>query len=226
MKRAIGWALWACIPGIVFFTHQDATASGHKKKEILRLATTTSTYETGLLDHIFPPFEKKHNVKIHIVSVGTGKAIKIAENGDVDVFVVPGEGGLDNPHDVAFGPDGNLYASSFHSDAILRFDGTSGALIDAFVPTGANGLDAPYGIAFAQTIVFTLSVWPTRAFSNMTLKSRMKAWRTSLLPGSSGRFIGRDLDRDIKNVTSYYRKSGYPDVIIDHKSIQTRLFGK
>jgi len=54
----------------------------------LRLATTTSTYETGLLDYIFPPFEKKHNVKIHIISVGTGKAIKIAENGDVDVILV------------------------------------------------------------------------------------------------------------------------------------------
>lgn len=57
-------------------------------EEILRLATTTSTYETGLLDHVFPPFEKKHGVKIHIISVGTGKAIKIAENGDVDVILV------------------------------------------------------------------------------------------------------------------------------------------
>jgi len=55
---------------------------------ILRLATTTSTYETGLLDHILPPFEKKHNVKVHVISVGTGKAIKIAENGDVDVILV------------------------------------------------------------------------------------------------------------------------------------------
>jgi tungstate transport system substrate-binding protein len=61
---------------------------GQKKEETLRLATTTSTYETGLLDHIFPPFEKEHNVKIHIISVGTGKAIKIAENGDVDVILV------------------------------------------------------------------------------------------------------------------------------------------
>jgi len=57
-------------------------------EEILRLATTTSTYETGLLDHIFPLFEKEHGVKIHIISVGTGKAIKIAENGDVDVIMV------------------------------------------------------------------------------------------------------------------------------------------
>jgi len=58
------------------------------KEVILRLATTTSTYETGLLDRILPPFEKKHNVKVHIISVGTGKAIKIAENGDVDVILV------------------------------------------------------------------------------------------------------------------------------------------
>ena len=57
-------------------------------EEILKLATTTSTYETGLLDYIFPPFEKKHDVKIHIISVGTGKAIKLGENGDVDIILV------------------------------------------------------------------------------------------------------------------------------------------
>ena len=57
-------------------------------EEILKLATTTSTYETGLLDYIFPAFEKKYNVKIHIISVGTGKAIKLGENGDVDIILV------------------------------------------------------------------------------------------------------------------------------------------
>jgi outer membrane protein insertion porin family len=62
-----------------------------------------------------------------------------------------------------------------------------------------------------------LDIVGNRAFSDMTLKSRMKTWRALLLPGSSGRFIGRDLDRDIKKLTSFYRKRGYPDVIIDHK---------
>lgn len=57
-------------------------------RETLRLATTTSIYETGLLDHIFPRFEKKYNVQIHIISTGTGKAIKLGENGDVDVILV------------------------------------------------------------------------------------------------------------------------------------------
>ncbi|MFH1572165.1 MAG: substrate-binding domain-containing protein [Gemmatimonadota bacterium] len=54
----------------------------------LRLATTTSTYETGLLDHILPPFEARHGVKVHVISVGTGKAMEIARSGDVDVILV------------------------------------------------------------------------------------------------------------------------------------------
>ncbi len=57
-------------------------------QEIIKLATTTSTYETGILDYILAPFEKAHNVKMHIISVGTGKAIKLGENGDVDVILV------------------------------------------------------------------------------------------------------------------------------------------
>ena len=65
--------------------------------------------------------------------------------------------------------------------------------------------------------VSQINIEGNRAFSDAMLKSKMKIWRATLLPGTSGRFIERDLDRDIKNLTSYYRKSGYPDVIIDHK---------
>ncbi|MEN8255519.1 MAG: substrate-binding domain-containing protein [Verrucomicrobiota bacterium] len=56
--------------------------------EVLRLATTTSTYETGLLDHILPAFEKAHDCKVHVISVGTGKAMQVARNGDVDIILV------------------------------------------------------------------------------------------------------------------------------------------
>ncbi len=57
-------------------------------EETIKMATTTSTYETGILDYILKPFEEKYNVKVHIISVGTGKAIKLGENGDVDVILV------------------------------------------------------------------------------------------------------------------------------------------
>ena len=59
-----------------------------RAEEILRLATTTSTYETGLLDVILPPFEKARDLKVHIISVGTGKAIKHGVNADVDLILV------------------------------------------------------------------------------------------------------------------------------------------
>lgn len=57
-------------------------------QESIRLATTTSIYETGLLENILPPFENKYNLKVHIISTGTGKAIQLAKNGDVDVILV------------------------------------------------------------------------------------------------------------------------------------------
>jgi len=59
-----------------------------RAEETLRLATTTSLYESGLLDVIVPVFEKQYDCKLHIISVGTGKAIQLGRNGDVDVLLV------------------------------------------------------------------------------------------------------------------------------------------
>lgn len=52
-------------------------------------------------------------------------------------------GGLMGPGAVVFGPDGDLYVSSFDSDAVLRYDGTTGAFKAIFVEAGAGGLDGP-----------------------------------------------------------------------------------
>ncbi len=54
----------------------------------LRLATTTSTDNSGLLRAILPQFELQQGVRVQVISVGTGKALKLAENGDVDVVLV------------------------------------------------------------------------------------------------------------------------------------------
>ncbi|MCK4502247.1 MAG: substrate-binding domain-containing protein [Desulfuromonadales bacterium] len=56
--------------------------------EHLRLATTTSTENSGLLASLLPPFEQLNNCKIDVIAVGTGKAIKLGETGDVDVILV------------------------------------------------------------------------------------------------------------------------------------------
>ena len=54
----------------------------------LRLATTTSTENSGLLKIVIPKFEAASGLKVHVISVGTGKAMKLGENGDVDVVLV------------------------------------------------------------------------------------------------------------------------------------------
>ncbi len=57
-------------------------------QERLRLATTTSTDNSGLLSVLHPPFEAQCNVSVDVIAVGTGKALRLGENGDVDVVMV------------------------------------------------------------------------------------------------------------------------------------------
>ncbi len=55
---------------------------------VVRLATTTSTANSGLLDHLLPHFEGQCSCRVHVISVGTGKALKLGEDGNVDVVLV------------------------------------------------------------------------------------------------------------------------------------------
>jgi tungstate transport system substrate-binding protein len=57
-------------------------------QQVLRLSTTTSTENSGLLKFLLPEFEKQANMKVHVIAVGSGKALELAKNGDVDVTLV------------------------------------------------------------------------------------------------------------------------------------------
>jgi len=65
---------------------EDEATEG--QKEVLRISTTTSLYDTGLLDEIEDIFEGLYNVDVQIVSGGTGIAIERAEKGDADLILV------------------------------------------------------------------------------------------------------------------------------------------
>ena len=56
--------------------------------EKLVLASTTSTQNSGLYDYLLPKFTAETGIRVDVVAVGTGQAIKIAENGDADVLIV------------------------------------------------------------------------------------------------------------------------------------------
>lgn len=57
------------------------------KAPVLRMATTTSTDNTGLLDYLAPILLKDTGIELQWVSVGTGKALEYGRNGDVDVVL-------------------------------------------------------------------------------------------------------------------------------------------
>jgi tungstate transport system substrate-binding protein len=83
---------------------------------LLRLATTTSTADTGLLTAILPLFEKANNVKVDVVAVGSGQAIEIGSKGDADVLLVHSRAAEDK-----FVTDGHAKARSdvMYNDYVL-----------------------------------------------------------------------------------------------------------
>lgn len=64
-----------------------ATSAGAAGKSII-LQSTTSTANSGLYDYILPMFTDKTGIQVNVVAVGTGQAIKNAQNGDGDVLLV------------------------------------------------------------------------------------------------------------------------------------------
>jgi tungstate transport system substrate-binding protein len=54
----------------------------------VKLATTTSTEQSGLLDSLLPVFEKETGFHVDVIAVGTGASLKIGEKGDCDVVLV------------------------------------------------------------------------------------------------------------------------------------------
>ncbi|WP_435075485.1 substrate-binding domain-containing protein [Halorubrum sp. HHNYT27] len=72
-------------------TNEDGAAPG-VAGETLTLTTTTSTYDTGLLDAIHTDFEEMYGVTVDAVAQGTGAALESARNGDSDVVMVHARG--------------------------------------------------------------------------------------------------------------------------------------
>lgn len=69
----------------------------------LRMATTTSTDNSGLLNVLLPAFEKDTGIKVHVIAVGTGKALRMGEAGDTDVVLVHARAAEDRFMEKGFG---------------------------------------------------------------------------------------------------------------------------
>jgi tungstate transport system substrate-binding protein len=65
-----------------------ALPSSSHAQERLRLATTTSVQDSGLMPYLLQVFEKRCGCKVDVIAVGSGQALKLAINGDVDMVIV------------------------------------------------------------------------------------------------------------------------------------------
>ncbi len=81
------------------------TAPAVPENPRVKLATTTSTENSGLLAVLLPAFEEKTGYKIDVIAVGTGKAIAHGEAGDVDLIMVHSRSREDKFVEEGFGLD-------------------------------------------------------------------------------------------------------------------------
>lgn len=73
---------------ITFFILIVTATFSAVKPSAIKLATTTSTENSGLLAYILPSFTEETGITVHVIAVGSGKAIMHGKNGDVDVLLV------------------------------------------------------------------------------------------------------------------------------------------
>jgi tungstate transport system substrate-binding protein len=92
MKRVLIAALLAAHVSLGAVASVGAEEPVASEPERLRLATTTSTENSGLLAELLPPFEEEHNAIVDVVAVGTGAALELGRNGDVDLVMVHAPG--------------------------------------------------------------------------------------------------------------------------------------
>ncbi len=91
-------------------------AGAAEKAPVLRMATTTSTDDTGLLDYLAPICLKDIGIDVQWVAVGTGKALEFGRNGDVDIVLTHAPSQEDKFESEGFGVDRRKV---MHNDFVL-----------------------------------------------------------------------------------------------------------
>ena len=82
MKRFFLWVLGALVFSI------SSVGNAESAEKLLKMSTTTSTENSGLLDVLLPEFEKDSGIRIKVFAKGTGAAVRDGMEGNVDVIFV------------------------------------------------------------------------------------------------------------------------------------------
>lgn len=138
------------------------------QEKVLLMATTTSTDNTGLLDYLIPKFQKATGIELKWTATGTGKALKLGENCDVDVLLVHAPAAEKKFVGDGFGVDRR---EIMYNDFVII-----GPEKD---PAGIKG--KPFKTAF-QTIKDKKAVFMSRGDNSGTHKKELSLWKAADLP--------------------------------------------
>jgi tungstate transport system substrate-binding protein len=81
----------------VFCTAAFLAGHAPAQEKSIVVASTTSTKDSGLFEHLLPPFTQKTGIAVKVRAVGTGQALDMARRGDADVVFVHAKSKSDEP---------------------------------------------------------------------------------------------------------------------------------
>jgi tungstate transport system substrate-binding protein len=132
--------MFAALAAFAFLTAGGASAVAQEKSIVV--ASTTSTQDSGLFDHILPLFEAKTGIDVKVVAQGTGQALDTGRRGDADVVFVHARAQEEKFIEEGFG--------------VKRFD----VMYNDFVLIGPQ--EDPAGVAGTQDIAAALTAIQTK----------------------------------------------------------------
>jgi tungstate transport system substrate-binding protein len=157
MKKSIStWILFSLAAG-AFATLAAA--------ETLTLASTTSTLDSGLLDVLIPPFEKKFACTVKVIAVGSGQAMRLARDGNADVLLVHDREAEEKFVAEGFGLE---RLDVMHNDFVLVGPAADPAAVRGLKAADAFHKIAAVGAAFAS-----------RGDDSGTHKKELKLWQAA-----------------------------------------------
>ncbi len=131
----------------------------------LMMATTTSTDNTGLLDYLAPHFTKATGIDLKWTAVGTGKALKMGENCDVDVLLVHAPAAEKKFVDAGFGTDRR---EIMYNDFIIIGPGAD--------PAGIKGKSTAEALA---AVTAKKAAFVSRGDNSGTHKKELSLWEAA-----------------------------------------------
>ena len=162
MRRLLIAAI--CLTFVVCFLPGGSSA----EEKVLLMATTTSTDNTGLLDYLIPKFKEATGIEVKWTATGTGKALKLGENCDVDILMVHAPAAEKKFVSDGFGRD---HREIMYNDFVIIGPADDSARIK-----GKSIKDA------LQTIKAKQAIFVSRGDNSGTNKKELSLWKAADLP--------------------------------------------